>query len=257
MMPEWTVKIVKPLLECKNVSKYFGDFAAVKNLSFEVFPGETYGIAGPNGAGKTTLFNIITGIPIHATSGHILFKNKEIQKLKGYQICHRGLARTFQIPNIIEGFSYLENVLLGSAFTKPTHAKSPRERAVEALTMVGLPEKKNMLARGSSLYDRKRLMLASALAANPESILLDEPVGGLNKLEIANLTTLFTELKTENITLIIIEHVMTTLMVISDRVMILQQGEKICEGSPEEVSCDPAVIEAYLGEDSSQLGVVI
>jgi len=247
---------MKSLLECRNISKQFGDFYAIKNLSFEVYSGETFGIAGANGAGKTTLFNIITGIPIHATSGKILFKGREIQDLKGYQICHRGIARTFQIPNIIEKFSYLENVLIGSVFVKSDHAKSPRERAIEALDIVDLLEKKDVLARGCSLYDRKRLMLASAIATNPELVLLDEPVGGLNQQEIDNLTGLFEKMKATNRTIIIIEHTMKMLMSISERVMILQQGEKICEGSPEEVCCDPAVIDAYLGKDVPQLGLV-
>ena len=252
---------MKPLLECKNVSKYFGDFAAVKNLDFQVFPGEIYGIAGPNGAGKTTLFNVITAIPSSLTSGKIIFDGQEIQRLKAHQICHRGIARTFQIPNIFERFTYLENVMIGNIFGKTAKAgrisKSPvktdpnsaQEGVIDVLRMVGLLEKKDVSVRGVSLFDMKRLMLASALATRLKLILLDEPMGGLNKAEIEQSLDLIRKINKQGITIVIIEHMMTALMTICDRVMILHCGEKISEGKPEEVGRDKAAIKVYLGEE--------
>jgi branched-chain amino acid transport system ATP-binding protein len=244
---------MRPLLECRGVTRRFGDLAAIKDLDFEVYPGETYGIAGPNGAGKTTLFNVITGIPVPVTSGRVLFNGEEIHRLKAYKISHRGIARTFQIPNIIESFNYWENALIGGIFGRPSDTRHSRERVERALATVGLLEKKGLSAKGAPLFDRKRLMLASALAMEPKLLLLDEPVGGLNRAEIKQLLDLFREIVEKGITLIIIEHVMTALMSISDRVMILHHGEKICEGKPDAVGRDKAVIEAYLGEEYQKL----
>ncbi len=252
---------MKPLLECINVSRYFGAFAAVKNLSFQVFPGEIYGIAGPNGAGKTTLFNSITGIPFAVTSGKVMLDSKEIQNMKAHQICHAGIARTFQIPHVFEDFTYLDNVMVGSLFQtrikadktaqrrRVRNGPSPRESAIDALRTVDLLEKRDASARGASLFDIKRLMVASALATRPRLLLLDEPVGGLNRSEIEHLLDLIRKVNSEGVTTVIIEHIMTALMTISNRVMILQSGEKICEGTPEEVGSDEAAIEAYLGKE--------
>jgi len=250
-----------PILECKNVSKYFGDFAAVKDLSFEVSSGEVYGIAGPNGAGKTTLFNAITSVTLSATSGKILLDSVEIQRLKSHQICHMGIARTFQIPHVFDNFTYLGNVMIGSIFGGGKHGtshlrtllkrdgKSLEERAIRSLGAVGLLERKDEPARGAALFDIKRLMLASALATEPRLVLLDEPVGGLNRQEIDQIINLIRRLKEQGITFAIIEHIMTALMSVSDRVMILHRGQKLCEGEPREVGRNKAAIEAYLGEE--------
>ena len=246
--------MMDPILKCENVSKYFGDFAAVKDLSFHVNPGEVFGIAGPNGAGKTTLFNIISNIPFPPTSGKIIFNDEEIQGLKPHKICHLGLVRTFQIPAIFKEMTYLENVQVGSIFGKDlslhrSTAKLAIDSAKEAIKLVGLFEERYKRPRGAPLFDIKRLMIASAVAMKPKLLLLDEPVGGLNSSEIMQLMELIRKLQDDGITIVIIEHVMTCLMAISQRVMILNYGEKLAEGKPEEVAENEDVIEAYLGKE--------
>jgi branched-chain amino acid transport system ATP-binding protein len=243
-----------PILRCENVSKYFGDFAAVKDLSFHVNPGEVFGIAGPNGAGKTTLFNVISNIPFPPSSGKIIFNGEEIQGLKPHKICHLGLARTFQIPLIFKEMTYLENVLVGGIFGKDfsfyrSDSKLSMDSANQAIKLVGLFEKRDNYPKSAPLFDIKRLMIASAVAMKPKLLLLDEPVGGLNSSEIMQLVDLIRKLQNEGITIVIIEHVMTCLMTISQRVMILNYGEKLAEGKPEEVAENEAVIEAYLGKE--------
>jgi len=245
---------MEPILKCENVSKYFGDFAAVKDLSFQVNPGEVFGIAGPNGAGKTTLFNIISNIPFPPSSGKIIFNGAEIQGLKPHKICHLGLVRTFQIPAIFNEMSYLENVLVGGIFGRDfsfyhSNSKLSMDSAYEAIKLVGLFEERDKHPKGVPLFDIKRLMIASAVAMKPKLLLLDEPVGGLNSSEIMQLVELIRKLQSKGITVVIIEHVMTCLMAISQRVMILNYGEKLAEGKPEEVAGNEDVIEAYLGKE--------
>ena len=246
--------MMEPILRCESVSKYFGDFGAVKDLSFHVNPGEVFGIAGPNGAGKTTLFNIISNIPFPPTSGKIIFDEVEIQDMKPHKICHLGLVRTFQIPAIFKEMTYLENVLVGGIFGKDasfhlSNSKLSLESAQEAIKLVGLFEESGKLPKGAPLFDIKRLMIASAVAMKPKLLLLDEPVGGLNSSEIMQLMELIRKLQEEGITIVIIEHVMTCLMTISQRVMILNYGEKLAEGKPDEVAENEDVIEAYLGKE--------
>ncbi len=251
---------VSVILECFEVTKRFGRFAAVDSLSFKVEEGEVFGIAGPNGAGKTTLFNSITGIPYALSAGRIVLDRREISHLKPHQICHRGIARTFQIPRVFEAGTYLENVLVGSIFGGadkhgvPTDggcqkSANPRDMATEALKLVGLGHKAGSATGGASLFDRKCLMLASAVATQPRLLLLDEPVGGLNRQEVDVFLGLVQQLNKQGLTIIIIEHIMRALMSVSTRVMILNHGRKICEGIPESVGKDPAAIEAYLGEE--------
>jgi branched-chain amino acid transport system ATP-binding protein len=174
--------------------------------------------------------------------------------LKPYKICHLGLVRTFQIPAIFKDMTYLENVLVGGIFGKDfifyrSDSKLSMDSAQEAIKLVGLFEKKDNYPKGAPLFDIKRLMIASAVAMKPKLILLDEPVGGLNSSEIMQLVDLIRKLQNEGITIVIIEHVMTCLMTISQRVMILNYGEKLAEGRPEEVAENEAVIEAYLGKE--------
>ena len=247
------------ILECVEVSKLFGDFAALNKVSFSVPKGSIFGIAGPNGAGKTTLFNIITCNPFRSTSGKVIFEGEEIQKLKPYEIVHRGIARTFQIPVIFRNLTYLKSVIVGSIYGNLTNLKQniigyKREKheknALEALELVDLINKKDDFTIHASLYDLKLLMIASAISTKPKLLFLDEPVSGLTDHEIELIWDMISKIHNElNITVVIIEHIMKFLMNISNEVMILNFGEVICKGKPETVSSDEEVIKCYLGEE--------
>jgi len=250
---------VNTILECVEVSKLFGDFAALNKVSFSVPKGSIFGIAGPNGAGKTTLFNIITCNPFRPTSGKVIFEGEEIQKLKPYEIVHRGIARTFQIPVIFRNLTYLKSVIVGSIYGNLTNLKQnilgyKREKheknALEALELVDLINKKDEFTIHASLYDLKLLMIASAISTKPKLLFLDEPVSGLTDHEIELIWDMISKIHNElNITVVIIEHIMKFLMNISNEVMILNFGEVICKGKPETVSSDEEVIKCYLGEE--------
>jgi len=258
--PTWThvsatVRKMEPLLKVRNVSKFFGKFAAVRNVSFEVFPNEIFGIAGPNGAGKTTLFNLISRNH-DLSSGDIIFDGRYVGELSPHQVCHAGIARTFQVPEVFRSLTVLENVMVGSTFGRPMsilrvsrqdERRIAKETAIKALDFVGLGEKKFSSLESLSLLEVKSLMIASALATNPKLLLLDEPVAGLSTQEIAQVTELMRQMNREGITIIMVEHIMKTLMRLSHRVMILDYGQKISEGTPEQVCRDEKVIEVYLG----------
>jgi branched-chain amino acid transport system ATP-binding protein len=243
----------EPILKTENVSKYFGSFAALKDLSFEVFDKEAFGIAGPNGAGKTTLYNIISGIPYSLTSGRITFLGREIQRMRPHRIVQLGLSRTFQIPVFFGSLTYLENTVVGATFGTSSGSglfrKIPKHEASEALDFVGLAAKKDVPADTASLFDMKLLMIASAVAFKPKLIMLDEPVGGLSEAEIPEFLRLVKKIKENEITIILVEHVMHVLMGVCDRVMVIDHGEKLAEGKPVEISHDNRVIKAYLGEE--------
>lgn len=254
---------MKPILECNEVYKFFGEFRALNNISFTIPEGVLFGIAGPNGAGKTTLFNVITGNPFPLSSGKIFLEGEEIQKLKPYEIAHKGMERTFQIPVIYKSLNYFKSVMVGSIYGNFTslkqnifgYNKNKFERnTLEALEFVGLANKKDDLAIHASLYDLKLLMIASALAMRPKILFLDEPVSGLTGNEIEKMIDITYKInKDYGITTIIIEHIMKFLMNISDEVMILHYGEIISKGKPEDVSSDDRVIECYLGEEYKDL----
>ena len=247
---------MEAVLEAKDVSKYFGAFTAVKNLNFSVKRGEIFGIAGPNGAGKSTLFNVITAVPYNASSGQIVFEGEEIQQLRAHEICQRGIARTFQVPEVFKNLTFLQNVEVGAAFKRQRTLRSvlrlensERRAALAALETVGLVDKSRYQGKTASLFEMKRLMLASAVAVEPRLILMDEPFAGLNKSEIEETKELLSRVNERGVTIMLVEHVMTALMSLSNRVMMLHHGEKISEGSPEEVASDKVVIEAYLGKE--------
>lgn len=251
------------LLECQEVSKFFGDFAALDYVSFSVPRGIIFGIAGPNGAGKTTLFNVITCNPFSPSSGKVIFDGEEIQKLKPYEIVHRGIARTFQTPIIFRNLTYFKSVMVGSIYGNLTNLREnvfgfDRHRyernALEALECVGLTSKKDDFTVHASLYDLKLLMIASALATNPNLLCLDEPVSGLTDHEIELIRELISNInKNLGITTIIIEHIMKFLMNISDEVLILNFGKVVCEGIPRDVARDKEVIRCYLGEEYEKI----
>jgi len=236
------------ILSCTGICKNFGGMAALKNLDFQVERGEIFGIAGPNGAGKTTLFNVISKI-LPLDQGRVQFDGKYIEKLSAHEVCRYGLTRTFQIPQIFKSIPVYKNVLVGTLFgNTQQEGDGIHNNIEEVLNFVGLQEKRDKIAEELSLFERKALMIATALATKPKMLMLDEPVAGLSKIEANHIMELIDKINYNNITLILIEHNMDVLMGISNRVMILHHGEKICEGSPEKVCNDPTVIEAYLGE---------
>ncbi len=238
-----------PILEGKGVTKHFGGLAAVSNVDFCLEQGEVVGLIGPNGAGKTTLFNLISGA-LAPRSGVVQFKAENITGLKPHQICRRGVARTFQSVKVFANMSVLENVLLGAMFGKPNGmatAEALRE-ATELLDFVGLSAMKATPAKDLTLANQKRLEVARALATKPELLLLDELMAGLNHTEVAQAMELVTGIHDKGITIFMIEHVMKAIMSVCDRIMVLHHGEKIAEGTPQEIATSKTVVEVYLGE---------
>jgi branched-chain amino acid transport system ATP-binding protein len=242
-----------PILECETVSKAYGGLRAVNELSFSVEPGEIFAIVGPNGAGKTTLFDTISGVT-PATSGTIRFREHEIQRLRPHEICRLGLARTFQTTVAFDSQTVLTNVLIGSTFGKPADGLaafgfSPKaaDIALEVLALVGLDDHQATLAASLPTLERKRLMLATALATRPSLLLLDEPVGGLNATERETMVQLVSRINATGVTVLMIEHVMKAVQALASRMLVLHHGQKIAEGAPVQVLRDVRVIDVYLG----------
>jgi len=238
------------ILQCVGVTKYFGGLAAIKDVSFKVSEKEILGVIGPNGAGKTTLFNVISGVyPI--TSGKIYFEGREITGLKPYEICHLGIGRTFQVVRPFLKLTTLENVATGILFgkDKPRGFKKACDDATRFLDFVGLLSKKDVPAKSLTLIERKKLELARALATKPRLLLLDEVSAGLNPMEQLDAIKLIERAHDEyGLTMLYIEHVMRVIMKVSERIIVLNFGEKIAEGTPEEIGSNKDVIKAYLGE---------
>ena len=237
------------ILEGEGVTKYFGGLAAVSNVDFKVEQGEILGLIGPNGAGKTTLFNLISAaLPLK--SGTIMFKGQNITALKPHQICRMGVARTFQSLKIFPNMPVLSNILMGSFFGMSTGISSadPERDAKELMAFVGLPEEGTLPAKDLTLVNQKRLEIAGALATRPEILLLDELMAGLNPTEMVQAMDLVARIHDEGITIIMIEHVMKVIMKVCERIMVLHHGEKIAEGTPEEIATSKKVIKVYLGE---------
>jgi len=221
----------------------------LNEVTFDVKQGEILALIGPNGAGKTTLFNVITGF-YKPDRGAVKFEGKNITGLRPHTICRLGVVRTFQLTKTFSGLSALENVFVGNLYGRDhsSSVKRARERAFEILKITGLAEKADLPAEKLTLADRRRLGLARALAANPKILLLDEIVAGLNPTEASESNALIKRIRDElKITVFVIEHVMKTVMEISDRIIVLHHGEKIAEGEPKDVVSDIRVAEAYLG----------
>ena len=235
------------MLEVHNVSKWFGGNPVLNNLTFSIDKGEIVGLIGPNGAGKTTLFNVITGF-YRSKTGYTKFGGKDISRLKPEIICTMGLCRTFQVTKPFSNIPVIKNVMIG-ALAREKNMRDARKRAEEVLDFVGMGDKKDLLGRNLTIADRKRLEIARGLATSPSLFLLDEVMAGLNPNELNEMMQLIDNLIETGITLFVIEHIMTVIMNISQRVLVLDHGEMICGGTPEEVACDPEVIKAYLGEE--------
>jgi branched-chain amino acid transport system ATP-binding protein len=238
-----------PILEGAGVTRRFGGLTAVSNVDFYVEQGEIAGLIGPNGAGKTTLFNLISGALV-PKPGTISFKGEKITGLKPHQICRRGVARTFQSVKVFANIPVFDNVLLGALFGAPnnTSSEDAARQAVELLEFVGLSAVRGIPAKDLTLVNQKRLEVARALATKPELLLLDELMAGLNPPEVAQAMELVAKIRDKGITVFMIEHVMKAIMNVCDRIMVLHHGEKIAEGTPQEVANSKTVVEVYLGE---------
>ncbi|BAA81540.2 branched-chain amino acid ABC transporter, ATP binding protein [Aeropyrum pernix K1] len=233
------------ILDVRDVYKRFGGIEALKGVSFSVRRGERVGLIGPNGAGKTTLFNIISGIYM-PDRGRVIYKGVDITGWPAYRRSRAGIARTFQIVRPLANLTVLNNVIVG-ALLRTNDIREARERAMEAIDMVGLAGKEDILAKDLNLIEKKRLELARALATQPELLLLDEIAAGLRPREVDDLVYTLLEISKRGITIIMVEHVMRAVMNFAERVIVLHFGEKIAEGTPREVASNKLVIEAYMG----------
>jgi branched-chain amino acid transport system ATP-binding protein len=236
------------ILEAEGLNKHFGGLAATSHVDLEVRQGEILGLIGPNGAGKTTLFNLLSGA-LKPDSGMIRFKGIDLAGLKPHQISRMGIARTFQSVKVFSRMSVFNNVLLGHLFGRghTTSGVAGKETA-EILEFVELSELRDLRAIDLILANQKRLEVARALATDPDLLLLDEVMAGLTPTEIASAMELVKKIRGRGVTIVMIEHVMKAIMSICDRIVVLHHGEKIAEGTPEEIVRNKTVIEVYLGE---------
>jgi branched-chain amino acid transport system ATP-binding protein len=236
------------LLEVNALSKRFGGVQAVADLSFTVGQGEILTLIGPNGAGKSTVFNLINGV-LAPDSGRIVFEGREITGKPTYEIAHRGIARAHQIVQPLAGLSVLDNCLVGACYGRDNLSMAAGRKVVrEVAELVGFEDRLEMPAGQLTTAGKKRLELARALCGRPHLLLLDEVLAGLNPTEIERMIEVIRAIRARGVSILIIEHVMRAIMSLSDRVVVLNLGRNLAEGSPQEVANHPAVIEAYLGD---------
>jgi branched-chain amino acid transport system ATP-binding protein len=235
------------LLALDRVTKRFGGLTAVRDVSLEVRTGDLVGIIGPNGAGKTTLFNVIAGY-YRPDEGRVLFDGSDITGQPAHDVCRRGLTRTFQIMKPFGNLSVLDNVMIG-ALTRVSRVRDARLAAEQVVATCGLGPHAEARAKALPIGLRKRLEVARALATRPRLLLLDEVMSGLNPSELAGMIDLVRRLHGEGVTLIVIEHIMAAMMRLAQRIVVLHHGERIAEGTPQQVAGDRRVVDAYLGEE--------
>jgi branched-chain amino acid transport system ATP-binding protein len=243
-----TTPTTTPLLRLDGVSRSFGGLRAVSRVDLVVHSGEILGLIGPNGAGKTTLFNLITGV-FQPTEGRIIFEGADITRHPPAKRCALGIARTFQLVRPFPNLSVLDNVAVGRTYGRE-RAGSRRQAETEALdvlALVGLADRPGLLAKTLTLVDRKRLELARALATRPALLLIDELLAGLNPSEVLVAMDLIRRIRASGVTIVMVEHLVKAVFGLSDRVAVLNAGEKIAEGTPGEVAGDQRVVDAYLG----------
>jgi branched-chain amino acid transport system ATP-binding protein len=235
------------LLEVQGITVRFGGLVAVAAVDFHIDRGEVVGLIGPNGAGKTTLFNLISGA-ITPSSGITLFKGEDITRLKPSEICRRGIARTFQLVKLFSDITVLENVMLACLFRKPrVNKEEATQESLGLLDFVGLNGMESLPARELPIGGQKRLEVARALATHPELLLLDEVMAGLNPAEVSEAIETIKRIREKGITIMLVEHVMQAIMDVSDRVIVLHNGEKLAEGMPCDITTNETVISVYLG----------
>lgn len=244
-----------PLLAVRSLTKRFGGFAAVSEVSFEIAQGEILGLIGPNGSGKSTTFSLIAGLH-KPTAGEILFDGKSISNLPPHEICKRGIGRTFQIPRPFRKMSILDNARLAAYYGGPSpvsRAEATRH-ACEALELVGLPTDAQASVERLGAAGLKRLEMARALATRPRLLLADESLGGLDEAEMEQAAAMLRRIRDERgVTILWVEHIMGVLMKVIDRCLVLDHGELIAQGSPAQIAHDPRVIEVYLGSDAQEV----
>ncbi|HZR02774.1 MAG TPA: ABC transporter ATP-binding protein [Burkholderiales bacterium] len=234
------------LLQVANTSKSYGALKVIDRLTLDLRAGETLGILGPNGAGKTTLFNLISG-DVRPDAGQVSLEGRDITALPPHQRCRLGIGRSYQIPHPFIGMTVFENVLVGATFGGAARDSSAHDICVDALKRTGLIKKANVLARALTLLDRKRLELARALATQPRLLLLDEIAGGLTEYEARELVEEIRQIKAAGVSIIWIEHVVHALLAVADRLIVINFGQKLAEGTPRAVMDDPEVKRVYMG----------
>jgi branched-chain amino acid transport system ATP-binding protein len=253
---------MQPILHVTGLTRHFGGLVAVNDVSFSIYPGEIYGLIGPNGAGKTTVINMLSGL-LSATKGAVEFKGRRIERLPAHRIAELGITRTYQNIRLFGAMSVLQNVVVGQhtrlksslaerlVFSPRVRKeeRDARERALSLLAGVGLSGVAEQPASSLAYGNQRRLELVRALAARPQLLLLDEPAAGMNAAESQSLRTRLRSLAESGLTLLVIEHDMALVMSLCDRIGVLNFGNMIAEGTPQEISTNPGVIEAYLGSE--------
>lgn len=235
------------ILEVNNLTKRFGGLVAVNDLSFSLNESEILGLIGPNGAGKTTMFNVIAGY-YKPDGGQVIFQGQDITGLKPYQVCRRGIARTFQVTKPFLDSTVLDNVMVGG-FVQAHSAAEARDIAWKALEAVDFTDRAKAMGHEINIPDRKRLEIARVLATGAKLLLLDEPMSGLTPSEKGHIIDMLQRVNEQGFTLVVVEHDMKAVMTLCPHIMLMDRGAKLVEGAPEEVANDPKAITAYLGEE--------